>query len=750
MDIMEIVLLLAGGIVFILSFLIPARKEESSEEAKGLAKEQIKALVSEELEAVRGHVDDVVEEAVTYSIEKTERSLERLSNEKIMAVNEYSDTVLSEIHKNHEEVMFLYDMLNDKHANLKNTVSEINRTVKEAKETKKEAEEVVNTFQRLAPDAVLPLKANQVEISPVSAAAQRMNGLQAAPAASRGAVMQQAPAMQQGTVPANTLPQRGAVPQGMNNAQTGIAAPDPAAAQRRAGVPSLPVPETAGMPGGAAVPQGKKAGGQNPAVGMPPVTKQELNAAASQTQMKGSPGNRRTSRPAQPVLGQEAVPSQNPAAELPADKARPAGTQEPSAVQPGSLNVPQPPARIQKPQALPSDRVLPDMVSERPVAARLPKEAQKSAGSRNSGATHPSPSRAFVTASILDSSKASSESRSYPAEPVQTPGRESSGLQPYGTEPAQTAGGESSELQPYVTGTVQTSGREPSGLQPYGAEAVQTSGRELSGLSPYGTEPAQTAGGESSELQPYVTGTVQMPGGELPELQPYVTGSVQTSGREPSGLQPYGTEPAQTAGGELLELQSYGAEAVQAAGGELPGEQSYPADFVQAAGRESSALQPYPAEPAQMSGRGASELQPYPAESVQTSVHELSELLPYVTSPMPVDPQALSGSQFYGAFPRSYDGMPVTAAAQEMSLPQPYPGMPEPPYGQNPAPGSDTALPGAIHFLQEIDGRERNYNDRIMELHKNGKSNVAIAKELNLGVGEVKLVIDLFKNRSEK
>ena len=154
MGITEIILLLAGGIVFILSFVIPAGKEEDHEETRGLAKEEIRNLVSEELESVRGHVDDVVEEAVTYSIEKTERSLERLSNEKIMAVSEYSDTVLSEIHKNHEEVMFLYDMLNDKHVNIKNTVSEVNKTVKEAEETKREAEEMVNAFQRLAPEAM--------------------------------------------------------------------------------------------------------------------------------------------------------------------------------------------------------------------------------------------------------------------------------------------------------------------------------------------------------------------------------------------------------------------------------------------------------------------------------------------------------------------------------------------------------------------------------------------------------------------
>ena len=37
----------------------------------------------------------------------------------------------------------------------------------------------------------------------------------------------------------------------------------------------------------------------------------------------------------------------------------------------------------------------------------------------------------------------------------------------------------------------------------------------------------------------------------------------------------------------------------------------------------------------------------------------------------------------------------------------------------------------------------QNNNDRILELHNAGKSNMAIAKELGLGIGEVKLVIDL-------
>lgn len=54
---------------------------------------------------------------------------------------------------------------------------------------------------------------------------------------------------------------------------------------------------------------------------------------------------------------------------------------------------------------------------------------------------------------------------------------------------------------------------------------------------------------------------------------------------------------------------------------------------------------------------------------------------------------------------------------------------------------------GRVSFLQERAADGRNNNERILELYSQGKSKVAIAKELGLGVGEVKLVIDLFKNQ---
>ncbi len=131
MGAMEIVLLAAGGIVFVLSFFIPTGKTADAG-TKKLVEKEVKNVVAQEMDEVKERIEDIVDETVDYAVEKTERSLERVSNEKIMAVNEYSDTVLEDINKNHQEVMFLYDMLNDKHENIKSTVSQIEKTVKEA------------------------------------------------------------------------------------------------------------------------------------------------------------------------------------------------------------------------------------------------------------------------------------------------------------------------------------------------------------------------------------------------------------------------------------------------------------------------------------------------------------------------------------------------------------------------------------------------------------------------------------------
>lgn len=149
MSITETVLLVLGILIFIVSFFVPAGgKKQQQKEPDGIREDEIKELIDKEVDEARTKIRDIVEETVTYSMEKTERAMDRITNEKMMAVSEYSDTVLEQISKNHKETVFLYDMLNDKHENLKQSVSEaakadvwLKQTVKDARESTQEVRE---------------------------------------------------------------------------------------------------------------------------------------------------------------------------------------------------------------------------------------------------------------------------------------------------------------------------------------------------------------------------------------------------------------------------------------------------------------------------------------------------------------------------------------------------------------------------------------------------------------------------------
>ncbi len=140
MGILELVLLAAGAVVFLISFCIPVKEEKLKEETRNLAKEEVKNLVAEELETVRSHLAELSGEEVKEQIERSERTMERISNEKIMAVNEYSDTVLEEIHKNHEEVVFLYDMLKNKKENLSESFEKTEQNLQDLLQQVKDSE----------------------------------------------------------------------------------------------------------------------------------------------------------------------------------------------------------------------------------------------------------------------------------------------------------------------------------------------------------------------------------------------------------------------------------------------------------------------------------------------------------------------------------------------------------------------------------------------------------------------------------
>lgn len=164
----EIILIVIGIAVFLLGYLMPARRKDLDEEVQLISEDEVRKMVAAEVEHVKDRIADIVDETVNYSIEKAERAMERITNEKIMAVNEYSDTVLEEINKNHKEVVFLYDMLNDKHDNLMSSINEatiaadgIKQTAKDAELTATEAADKIDAVLQTADEAADTMQAAQ-------------------------------------------------------------------------------------------------------------------------------------------------------------------------------------------------------------------------------------------------------------------------------------------------------------------------------------------------------------------------------------------------------------------------------------------------------------------------------------------------------------------------------------------------------------------------------------------------------------
>lgn len=143
MTALEIVLLLIGIICVAVSFIFFMRFD-GPENVQSVNV----SLSDKQKEAIKGQISSVFKEQtdeLTRNVEvNTKDALEHLSNEKIKELSEYSDTVLAEINKNHTEVMFLYDMLNEKSKEVHNNIRDLNLAAEAVQEAMTQQNEAIS------------------------------------------------------------------------------------------------------------------------------------------------------------------------------------------------------------------------------------------------------------------------------------------------------------------------------------------------------------------------------------------------------------------------------------------------------------------------------------------------------------------------------------------------------------------------------------------------------------------------------
>lgn len=123
---LQIAMIMIGIVCLIGSFFVSEKLSKADlEEMKKMSDEEIKDIIDSKMQEAASQIDERLQEKVDLATAQMERSGEKETNEKIMAISEYSDTVLSSMNKSHDEIVFLYDMLNEKQERVTELIKEL-------------------------------------------------------------------------------------------------------------------------------------------------------------------------------------------------------------------------------------------------------------------------------------------------------------------------------------------------------------------------------------------------------------------------------------------------------------------------------------------------------------------------------------------------------------------------------------------------------------------------------------------------
>ena len=133
MGITEIIMLICGIAFLVLSFFV-------GNESLGQQPEQADAdfFSADKFAEMKKNLEEELTERADDLLEDTKNKLATASNETIISVDEFSKQTLERINHNHEEVVFMYNMLQNKEEELKRNIEEFKKTFDELEKKKEE------------------------------------------------------------------------------------------------------------------------------------------------------------------------------------------------------------------------------------------------------------------------------------------------------------------------------------------------------------------------------------------------------------------------------------------------------------------------------------------------------------------------------------------------------------------------------------------------------------------------------------
>ena len=169
MTALEITLIVIGVVFLVGSFFVSDKlSQKDVDQIAKMSEEELRVILDRQLEKAKTEIQNAIETGIDETTEETKRALEKETNDKINGISEYSDTVLESINKSHNEIMFLYSMLNAKHKDLTDLAANLQKLTANLHDVEQQmTEKTLRAQARLQqpePIIVKPAKVQKKEI----------------------------------------------------------------------------------------------------------------------------------------------------------------------------------------------------------------------------------------------------------------------------------------------------------------------------------------------------------------------------------------------------------------------------------------------------------------------------------------------------------------------------------------------------------------------------------------------------------
>lgn len=128
-EIVEVIIIIVGVVLLIASVIFTGNDKRKGDSNSSFSDEEIA-----ERKVV---IDRLVQEALAKTMDKVitnaDDTMGQICDEKIIAINEYSETLLNKMKENDDHTVFMYNMLNQKEDELKQTLTDMELARQESK-----------------------------------------------------------------------------------------------------------------------------------------------------------------------------------------------------------------------------------------------------------------------------------------------------------------------------------------------------------------------------------------------------------------------------------------------------------------------------------------------------------------------------------------------------------------------------------------------------------------------------------------